>query len=720
MSERIMSMSIRALIKGLFAVAVVTLIALIVEDVVSPKRSACERINAIARSNPEIDIRMKKMESDLRKKALASAVFVQDNKFGKSLDMSAIDIYDKLFNLSFSLTDHLTCVEDLTSEQREILALYGTLVEGLNNASCYEISQTIVDALTECRDRDRRTWGVVSKSPLMLNLYLAFKNDPSIWLFVIENQSIAEVVALSQLGDNEKNGLYIEGVEALIKDMRFAKENKDILNRLFSECRAELKNVKEGGVSEESALASCYRAFKGYAGIFKTVNEMDSTINLFECYEVMMSNLENGDFLPEIQAEDVENGAVDVAKGVALCELRQYHSLWDFARANFGVLALSSIVGAKVVDDLMCVRLNCEDADLLGLPMFLLSRYYKQPEDQELLLNAITAIEKYHEVALYLLGEYASNKRFRGYMADRKVGFRMVPLFMQCCSEVRSQEVAFEKMVERLDDNAEGWLIRCVDEDGNMKQETLDAIECLPLVGGIYGVAKHKIKGEAVTWGEMGWAAFDVAEIGITVLTFGAATAETTAAKTAAKAGAKAAGKATAKAIAKGGAKRLLTYSVKTGVPKMSRFARIGKLTKSCIRIPAKICGSAWSAVKWSGGKAVEGVRWFHAQPKWVKMATLGVMIALEISGRNLAEKFPVALESLVKSFTETAIKSGLAVPKGIFKGGAEGIMDCMGVKMNSRWIMYLLILAFILFFMPRTLRLFPSEKRLGSRTIIK
>ena len=713
---------LRTLVKGAFVLGVVGLIVLIVEDVVSPKRSACERINAIARSNSEVDIRMKKMESDLRKKALASAVFVQDNRFGKPLDMSAIDIYDKLFNLSFSLTDHLISVEDLTSEQREILALYGTIVEGLNNASCYEISQTIVDALKECRDRDSRTWGAVSKSPLMLNLYLAFKNknDPSLWLFVIQNQAIAEVVAMSQLGDNEKNGLYIEGVESLIEDMRFAKENKDILNRLFSECLAELRKVKECCASEESVLIHCYRAFKGYAGVFKTVNEMDSTINLFECYEVVMSNLENGDFLPEIQAENVDKGAVDVAKGVALCELRKYQSLWNYARAYTGVLVLSSIVGAKVVDDLMCARLNCEDADSLGLPMFLLSHYYKQPEDQELLLNAITAIEKYHEVALYLLSEYASNKRFRDYMADRKVGFRMVPLFMQCCSEVRSQEVAFEKMVERLDDNAEGWLIRCVDKDGNMKQETLDAIECLPLVGGIYGVAKHKIKGEAVTWGEMGWAAFDVAEIGITVLTFGTATPETTAAKTAAKAGAKAAGKATAKAIAKGGAKKLLTYSVKTSVPKMGRFARIGELTKSCIRIPAKICGSTWSAVKWSGGKAVEGVRWFRAQPKWVKMATLGVMIALEISGRNLAEKFPVALESLVKSFTETAIKSGLAIPKGIFNGVADGIMDCMGVKMNSRWIIYLLILAFILFFMPWTMRLFPAEKRLGARTIIK
>jgi hypothetical protein len=193
---------------------------------------------------------------------------------------------------------------------------------------------------------------------------------------------------------------------------------------------------------------------------------------------------------------------------------REMPNVWKHAGRPF-VLQLAEDVSPQIADAL-CRQFGTDD-----IAAFLYTKY------DDAIQNAATAINKFGDVAIYILNRYSDSELFRKYMKeswhdkDSSIGVRLIPYIAK-----------FEdKGLERLEANL-GWLDKYFDKEGNPKQDKW--YEILP-VGAAFKVAENMANGHPSEWSELGWAAVDA----VTIASFGAAATIKTAGAATVKSGTK-------------------------------------------------------------------------------------------------------------------------------------------------------------------------------------
>jgi len=152
--------------------------------------------------------------------------------------------------------------------------------------------------------------------------------------------------------------------------------------------------------------------------------------------------------------------------------------------------------------------------------------------------KATKSVAQFGDLAIIVLQMYSDeeggeNGLFHRALMNPKIGTRIVPY-------VASKG---DQGLIQVDNNI-GWLDKYFLEDGTPRGESW--LEVIPFVGAPANVVKNLVSGHPNEWGELGWAALDVADTGLLVATFGASAAKSPsqqAAKQTAKSAARQAGK---------------------------------------------------------------------------------------------------------------------------------------------------------------------------------
>jgi len=126
---------------------------------------------------------------------------------------------------------------------------------------------------------------------------------------------------------------------------------------------------------------------------------------------------------------------------------------------------------------------------------------------------AAHAIEKYGDLAIYVINRYKDDeekqKKIGEFLINKDLGIRIIPFFIRFGGD------SFKKI---NDDFA--WVDRYFDKSGNPRNSANDWIKDIP-GGAIVNVASNWSKGHPNEWSEIGWAAWDVADVALVVVSFG-------------------------------------------------------------------------------------------------------------------------------------------------------------------------------------------------------
>lgn len=268
---------------------------------------------------------------------------------------------------------------------------------------------------------------------------------------------------------------------------------------------------------------------------------------------------------------------------------------------------------------------------------------YQHFDDAATAAAAAGAIDRYGDLAIYVLARYEDEafiKRLGDYLVDERIGIRVIPFV------VRFGDDAFRRIEDDKD-----WVDRYFNPDGTPRSDPLDWVQHVP--GGMaLHVARNWAKGYPCEWSEIGWAAVDVADIALTVASFGGSKVVTKPAKAVAK-GARAAAKAEATAVKGGRAARASSWrkalaEFRTAPARPgTRMSRAAEMARS-IRAGTAVLGEAlWGTVKlaaapvrlaYRGGKrALDAWKGLSPAKKvWIYRGLLGVGLYVTITNRML------------------------------------------------------------------------------------
>ena len=268
------------------------------------------------------------------------------------------------------------------------------------------------------------------------------------------------------------------------------------------------------------------------------------------------------------------------------------------------------------------------------IPAFLYTYFGTSPEALD---QAARAVHYYGENALVILQRYAETGRLESFLRNPKIGHRIVPFLAK-------------KMDAGLDLAREDpkWVDRYFDEEGRAVPEPW--LMAIPFVGAPLQVTRNWFNGIPNEWSELGWAAWDVADVLLLVASLGTTT------------GAQAV-KTTVKNVVKVGGKRLTREGARRVVAEQTtrRLAKGGvqKLSGSLLRRAVstvnsgviRVLGSSRNFIVWgskpllkAGGAAYQSARavlgtWKGVNPLvrvWTYRTLLGVSLLVTLAERTI------------------------------------------------------------------------------------
>ena len=128
-------------------------------------------------------------------------------------------------------------------------------------------------------------------------------------------------------------------------------------------------------------------------------------------------------------------------------------------------------------------------------------------------LPATESIFAFGDLAIYILQKYAdepggSNWLFHQALKNQKCGIRVIPYIA----------LRDDQGLTDLEENIK-WADKYFDERG--KPRNPDWYEAVPFVGASAKIVSNIKNGSPSSWEELGWAAFDIADVGFTIATLG-------------------------------------------------------------------------------------------------------------------------------------------------------------------------------------------------------
>lgn len=387
---------------------------------------------------------------------------------------------------------------------------------------------------------------------------LKFYDEEAEWLDdVLVSLTLTSQGMLDEnLGEGENASLEVYDILKTIKKNQ--PYFKEVANAYLSDPECD---VEEGA-------AIVYVIFQNFGGAIRECVRSKTT-DLLETFEVIFAN----------QAwffENYQNSSEQENKELA-------EKLKNWKRTMPNAWKVSSVVPFTVnlmndvpdLADSLSEKYGRDD-----LPTLLYTFY---PDE---VVQAAACVDKFGDLALYELNFYKESDLFHKHLANNSIGPRIIPY-------VASFE---DKGLDDLSKN-QAWLDKYFDKDGNpIKDEWWVNFPG----GGALKVVKNKLEGKPSTWGELGWAALDVADAGLLVLSFGTSGVVTESGKTAVKTG--------AKAIAKKGVEKTLETVAKTETKRELRKTflkqafkkNLAKISESTV---GKLAVRSWRFVRSAAGK---------------------------------------------------------------------------------------------------------------------
>lgn len=545
-----------------------------------------------------------------------------------------------------------------------------------------------------------------------------FSKEPGTWE-IVKYDPVA-VMVFTEVEDSKLRQFYVE--------------NHDWVQDMFSQFQnLPQENEKEGAsVSIKSVLetASLYypetknavvaqkqkdgcgfgpmgfQLFFKYGELIKTCVDKEKVLSLCETLEIFFSQQ---DYLNSfIEKHTTESAASLLARNLG--EIKKTSpDLWRAAKASPGALDLYEDA-KEFANDVFkkCDGINVQD---------LLYTDYFTP-DRVLLKNAAHALAKWGQLAFYTLNLYSdrADKKSDILLKNTKQltiitdGFQDNNFKKALAKDFRTVFYVFrngQSGIQNILENIK-YLDKDIDEKGELKPKAFS--ESIPLVGGPLTVFNNWTQGIPNTYGELGWAALDVADdITTIILLVGApATGGTSAAAAGAKIAAKTAAKKLAQEAAKRGIKSTFTKFAESALSKVIR----GLITvgKAIVSIPVALISFAGKTINVALYLARAAVKAWSGLPagfkSFVYKSFLAITISVSIVFRTIPFLWNAFLEQ-IKKLPEILKEVFVNAPKNLANALIKGLDDLFGMAgMGTKTVYWGILASFFIMaflFLPKS-----------------
>lgn len=343
----------------------------------------------------------------------------------------------------------------------------------------------------------------------------------------------------------------------------------------------------------------------------------------------------------EINGKKIADPAVMAARLIELNRKRP--DVWNAAQRDGYVLSFDKLVPGLSQSVL-------EKHPDLGAASLIVTQY------PDLATQAASIVNQYGDLGMAVLVQYNGSETFRELLLSADVDHRIAMV------AVLKSDVGLESVLQDKR-NLDKW----IGKDGKPLEDQWWTN--VPLAGGIAKVAVNYATGVPSDWSEIGWAAWDVADTALLVLSLGTSKVVTEGVKQTAKQAAKQVGKKAAQKLTKSGVKRAGIAAAKpTAMARLIGVAKASKVLKpirwtvrTTIQL-ARVSGTAGSKLVAASGKVIRTAN--SIPPSVRKWAARGLL------GASLFVRGPERIRALVSSinnYGKTLINDTIdAIPKAI------------------------------------------------------
>jgi hypothetical protein len=497
--------------------------------------------------------------------------------------------------------------------------------------------------------------GMQSEADAYLSKLETAKNDQDYWSVVrndpvaLSSELLKTDLALRQQYTDHRNW-YISLIKVLVAtigvsdDSRPEEETASFIR--LDDLLAVTRNsgpLLRGLVVKptEAPIEACiyYETFRQFGDVISLTAKEGLPVK--ETVEVVILNRDN------LLTDDEERNGSPVGNptGVASRLIKLHHdrpSVWAAAQRDGYVLSFDELTPSLAQSVLE------EHADL-GPASLIVTQY------SDVATQAAKIVQRYGQLGIAVLAQYEGSDRFRQLLRSGDVDHRIAMVAVLKADEGLEKALDNPKYVDK-------W----IGDDGDpLKDQWWVGV---PLVGGIAKVAVNYADGVPSDWSEIGWAAWDVADVGLMVVSLGTSKVLTSGAKQAIKQTAKRTGKAAAKKMTKSGVKRSSGVAGPTALSRMVSAIRTSKAVAP-IRWTSRTIISVVGKGATMGGKLVAtSQRIFQTATripasvrKWAFRGLLGA--SLFVRGPERVRILITALNDYAKEIVADAIK---AIPQAI------------------------------------------------------
>jgi hypothetical protein len=656
-------------------------------------------------TDPEAAAKMAVFMEGRSQNALVAAIKAEEKQYGSS---AVREMAQRLKNESgpylpwFELTAMATNPELVSGQENIEKFLNGNTVvyDIFYETGSFQLAEWYRDMLLEAGKNSGQYWQIIQDNPVAILVWTALgQSHPDLWeYFVTESEWLSETLLfaapddLPETADPEQRLAWI--AEAVAGFKKFHPLGRDIYN----ETSAETVNMSQEELEDTFSDTAMLTAGLLKYGDIVYYCSVKNSLPAIDVLELLILNPDM--FEPPDDLSQRDDWALKQA--VRLIDIQKNRpNVWAAAHMKPLVLNLDSVV--PHLSDSLVRDYGADDIEVFLFRIF----------EEGSLANAAEAVSKFGDLAIYIFQKYETNPDLNQIL--RLHGPRIVPFLAVY------ENNSFAKLNS---EDGRKWLDKYFDEKGNERDQGW--ISALPIIGGPAQVLKNWASGYPSTWGELGWAALDVADGALLIASFGVS-APVTAGKQAAKTGVKTTVRTVVK---KGGGRRLLgtatrserslvkqdfqkaltSYGSKAGKrvrsPLFTTLAKskslavtsravVWRTVSSVIKVPAKAVWKTLVTVK----------RTWTAMPPMVRQTILRAMSAVGILYTLTERSFPIAAEKITKFF-ETLPKHAEQGFQTITKSLNDSVMEVLKGAVPSTTmspvVMYVavfLVFALILYF---------------------
>lgn len=576
-------------------------------------------------------------------------------------------------------------------ERDEFLTSHAATYETCVQNGEIELAHRYGNTLKELRSKGGKDWRVASRNPFAICVYDAVQHKPDLWNWYLDNAEWCDSFLMTlepELQDrNPVNG------DAFVDAIKFMREYSLLLKQFHKEISAlsddELKEIADGDNLEEckeSLFTSCFLFVGKYHNVLGPMLKAPSRISMLETMAVVANNC-TAFGLGEEDVIDSPNKSRDAAMGfIRIHDERKI--IWDFSMDEQGTDCITFC--EKVCNYEWCEQVIGMFGEA-GVVQFL-NKYYGEPS--QLLRVATETLYRCQETGWAVLQKYRDNSQVKALLQNPRIGFRLVPYYLKMGYDGFTQ----------LDED-ERWIDEMLDKNGNLKRMDVSWYEMSPVGGDVATVVKKWAQGRPVTAGELGWAAFDMADTAAMAFSFGMSKVATSGVKATTKTTARRIGQRAAGKIAKKTTRRLSTqtavrtmkHTSKAGARKISFYKKVNKWFR---KMPGVVVRGTNSAVGATSKKTVEllGKSWRAARnvdPKTWQNVYKGckTLMWCRYLGHTVSGKGPDFVHATLEKAGEFVGRTINSLVAGAGDGLKAAVREALGLPEggNYRWLNWVL-----------------------------